>query len=669
MSKFARLRLEVLEPRLLLDGALGAQGVYPLNVPPAGETHVEALAVAAAPAAYRIVAPATGRLTIRAVGNDPTVDPALSVYDAGGSLLAYNDNAYSTPSLVRVRVDAGQTLTVWAQSPRAGRYTLTAISEPVDDGGDTIGDARPLALDGRQSARLLRQIDYGGDMDVLAVTAAATGQMYVTMTTAGGLTQGGSLAVLNGSGDPVIWSPSPASPAKLIFDVTGGVTYYIRAAGSGPQTGRYCILVTSGPPAGAADKGAVPPSPKALAQAELVDGRPQLFVYGTEGADAITMSQSQGQIDLQFGSQVQVIAGTFTLITLEAYAGDDVITLEHSLSIPVHIALADGIDTIYAASTGADWIDGGPGDDLLVSVGGGADRITGSGGSDSFWSDSSDTIADSSSAERASGAVHSISQFAQPFTQTATSPQFMPLEAAGQNLADPAASGYANFADRPLFANDPAYSDVRQGKVTDCYFLSSLAGYARINPDAIRQMIAPLGDGTYAVRFYRDGHETYYRVDADLPVTGGARLGAGGALWVALLEKAYAFFRKGLNSYSSLNSGWMTDVYRGLTNSRATNRVLSGDTSQAVYANLWEDLAAGYNVAAGSKSSAGGPIVASHGYTVMSVDTISGQLYVTLYNPWGRDGRSYDSNPADGLLRLTITKFIAEFDYVAVGYA
>ncbi len=569
MSKSERLRLEVLESRLLLNGAL-------LDVPAAGESHVEALAVAAVPAAYQIVAPATGRLTIMAVADDPAVHPALTVnlYDTHGSLLVSTSNLYSSTGQVRLRVEAGQTLKVWARLPQAGQYTLTAISEPDDDIGNTIGDARPLALDGLQNGRLLGQIDYPGDVDVLAVTAAATGQMRITMTTTAGLAGGGSLAVLNAGGDATLWTPSLASP-ELTFDVTRGATYYIRAAGSGRQTGSYSILVTGGSEASAPSGGssgdppiaaaANPAAPPVQVQGELVDGQPQLFVYGADGADSITLSQSPGLIEVQSGAQAQVIAGTFTLITLDTYAGDDVITLEHSVSAPVHVDAGDGNDTVYDASTGADWIDGGPGDNLLVSVGGGADRLTGGGGFDSFWCDSSDTITDISSAERAAGAVHIISQFAQPFTQTATSPKYIPLEVAGQKLADPAGGSYANFAALPLFVNDPTYSEVRQGKLTDCYFLSSLAGYARTDPDAIRQMITSLGDGTYAIRFYRNGQETYYRVDGDLPGSGRSTVyahpGKDGAIWAPLLEKAYAFFRKGLNSYSSLGGGWMTEVY------------------------------------------------------------------------------------------------------------
>jgi hypothetical protein len=37
-----------------------------------------------------------------------------------------------------------------------------------------------------------------------------------------------------------------------------------------------------------------------------------------------------------------------------------------------------------------------------------------------------------------------------------------------------------------------------------------------------------------------------------------------------------------------------------------------------------------------------------------------------VYNPWGVDGASYDSNPSDGLLKLTISQFLLSFDTVEI---
>src|SRR5207244_3255266 len=70
-------------------------------------------------------------------------------------------------------------------------------------------------------------------------------------------------------------------------------------------------------------------------------------------------------------------------------------------------------------------------------------------------------------------------------------------------------------------------------------------------------------DGTYGVRL----GDSFYRVDADLPATSStatspafARLGAGGSVWVAVVEKAYASYRYGDSDYASLEGGWSVEV-------------------------------------------------------------------------------------------------------------
>ena len=62
-----------------------------------------------------------------------------------------------------------------------------------------------------------------------------------------------------------------------------------------------------------------------------------------------------------------------------------------------------------------------------------------------------------------------------------------------------------------------------------------------------------------------------------------------------------------------------------------------------------------------SIASASSPVVGSHAYQVVSIDSSN---YVTVYNPWGVDGRSWDSNYYDGLLRLSIDQI--QDNYVAI---
>ena len=79
-----------------------------------------------------------------------------------------------------------------------------------------------------------------------------------------------------------------------------------------------------------------------------------------------------------------------------------------------------------------------------------------------------------------------------------------------------------------------------------------------------------LGDGTYAVQFERGSATVYVRVDADLPTWHGgttlvyADLGAQDSMWVAVMEKAFAYFRTGVADYAELDGGWMAEASTAL---------------------------------------------------------------------------------------------------------
>ena len=291
-----------------------------------------------------------------------------------------------------------------------------------------------------------------------------------------------------------------------------------------------------------------------------------------------------------------------------------------------------------------------------MSVGGGSDTLHGEAGADSFWFDSSDTAADADAAEVAATAVHEIASFTAPVDGTQVS-----MEIAGQDMVDPDSTvAYTDaYESYPLFSNGPQYDDIVQGQLGDCYFLSGLAALAQTDAGLITQSITALGDGTYAVRYYRYGTAQYYRIDGQLP-TGGpgfARLtGNGSELWVALLEKAFAQFRYGQNSYVSLEGGSLSEPFTAITGQSIVGRATSTSTAAEIAQQLQSDLTAGHAVTAMSFTAVA-PIVANHGYSVHSVENVDGVWYITVYNPWGYDGASWDTDSADGLLRLTADLF------------
>jgi Calpain family cysteine protease/RTX calcium-binding nonapeptide repeat (4 copies) len=236
-----------------------------------------------------------------------------------------------------------------------------------------------------------------------------------------------------------------------------------------------------------------------------------------------------------------------------------------------------GNDRLYGGS-GNDQLFGGAevdslygesGNDVIVAIGGDFDLIRGGSQWDNVWMDTTDNIADASANEVSLKYIHKVNQF-YSYSYNGGQTSFpVSKELEGQELLDPhhedgagAPVATHEFATRPLFAsNGPNADDVFQREVGDCYMLARLSAVADANPEVIRKMVVDLGDGTYAVRFYRFGIAQYVRVDADLWVKPGtntpyyARLGRQDSIWVPIVEKAYAFWRTKMGHYDSIAGG------------------------------------------------------------------------------------------------------------------
>ncbi|MCR5278901.1 MAG: hypothetical protein K6E19_05605 [Lachnospiraceae bacterium] len=96
----------------------------------------------------------------------------------------------------------------------------------------------------------------------------------------------------------------------------------------------------------------------------------------------------------------------------------------------------------------------------------------------------------------------------------------------------------------PLFSHEPCVEDVQQGCMGDCYFISSIAETVAKNPKMIKDSMLDNNDGTVTVRMYDKDqtgqfHPVYVTVSKEVRATG-----AGGATWVAIMEKAFAAHRQ-----------------------------------------------------------------------------------------------------------------------------
>ncbi|WP_287878841.1 putative Ig domain-containing protein [Aquitalea sp.] len=220
-------------------------------------------------------------------------------------------------------------------------------------------------------------------------------------------------------------------------------------------------------------------------------------------------------------------------------------------------------------------------------------------------------------------------------------------------------------------SSGPLASDINQGKLGDCYFLSSIAEVAMQDSAIIKNMITVNGNGSYGVAFHVKGATEYVTVNNVLQ-TG---CNSGPNMWATLLEKAYAQLQAinvttgnsyTGNSFTAIGNGGLpeyalesitgasqiTDYSASGTSwlSRTYNSSLSGTGSQSglssatVLSSLKAHLSAGDDVVLSSYTwsyDAAGKVqlVAGHAMSVYGIDAANG--YLQIRNPWGSQTGQY----------------------------
>lgn len=590
-------------------------------------------------------------------------DADVQLQSAAGTVIGQSVRGGTSAEDISGRLQAGTYyVRVYPYTGSTGYdLTLTAQTYDPDDTRDEATNLGALT----DTAEVHDSIG-GADLnDYFRFVIATTSDVGLALT---GLAANADVELQDAAGAVIGWSVEAGTADEAISAELGAGTYYVRVYASGGVTG-YDLLLE-------ADAIAPPdpdpaPGDTVVGRMVTVGGETLLQVLGTNGADVITLWQDASGITLLDGTDEFTFGTAVEGIVVYGFGGTDTIHTTYSVTTPTVIYGGGGADTIFENGAAASVVYGGEGADLIVTVGGGGDTLLGDGSSDSFWYDAGDAVGDASAAELNAGRLHEIIAFHQPWSTNPSSVDYVGLDISGQDLRDPQMTGYADhyasFADRALFADGPQFTDIEQGSLGDCYYLASLASLADADPDVILEMIAPLGDGTYAVRFYRGGDEVYLRIDAELPVRRSglpayADLSPQGETWVALAEKAYAFFRYGENSYSSIEGGWMEDVYLEVTGGPAVSRSTGGSAS-SLASYVRQMLADGHAMTLGSKFRDIHPIVGGHAYMLVSIDASN---YVTVYNPWAVDGSSWDANPSDGLLRLSLSKLQECFSILSV---
>lgn len=287
----------------------------------------------------------------------------------------------------------------------------------------------------------------------------------------------------------------------------------------------------------------------------------------------------------------------------------------------------------------------------IATFGSAVTTVNSSGASVSAWMDTTDHF-------NGSGVSHMVSSFAGGVTK-----------AVGASLAVPKDSGTTFRASGSLFSTGPSPDDINQGSVGDCYFLASLSAFADTNPAVVQESAVDLGDGTYVVRYMNKTTPVYVRVSNEVPAGGFAGYkfahpGSSGALWGVIMEKAYAYYRKGANTYSSISAGWMGEVYTALGVKSTTVGLAVSEMN--FYQSISSALSGGFAVTFGTKS-APPQLVGGHAYTVIGVSIEEGVTHYVVRNPWGMKGTGFEDS--HGYSSLTFAQMQQNFTAGAIAAA
>ncbi|KAG6548076.1 hypothetical protein Mapa_010510 [Marchantia paleacea] len=202
-----------------------------------------------------------------------------------------------------------------------------------------------------------------------------------------------------------------------------------------------------------------------------------------------------------------------------------------------------------------------------------------------------------------------------------------------------------------LFSGPANASDVCQGRLGDCWFLSAVAVLTEASKIA-EVIITPEfnEEGIYTVRFCIQGEWVPVVVDDWIPCEARGKPAfatsrKGNELWVSILEKAYAKLH---GSYEALDAGVVQDALVDLTGGAGEEIDMTSSHVQLDLASgrLWTQLVRfkqeGFLLGAGSPSGSdahvsSSGIVQGHAYSLLQVCEVDGHKLVQIRNPWAND--------------------------------
>jgi hypothetical protein len=342
----------------------------------------------------------------------------------------------------------------------------------------------------------------------------------------------------------------------------------------------------------------------------------ELVITASGKTDGVSVTQSGSTLTIVADGQTSTQAAPSEGLFIYTRGGTDSINVDQSVTVRTTV------ETIDAS----------------------VDDINTEGSNVSVWDDSTDIYV-------GDGNVHTVATFAGGVAKTT-----------GASLADPKDAGKTAKVTGSLWGTGPVANDVNQGAAGDCYFLSSLAAFATEQPSLLQESAVDMGDGTYTVQFISNGTPKFVRVSNDISVYSNGsdvydRPGASGNLWSAIMEKAFAYFRTGANTYSSISSGWMGEAYADL-GVNSTYFMMSSTTATAFYNTVSTALSNNKEVTFGTPDSPP-DLVGDHAYTLISATMVNNVATYVVRNPWGVQGRSIEDG--NGYATLTFAQMQSNF--------
>jgi protocatechuate 3,4-dioxygenase beta subunit len=238
-----------------------------------------------------------------------------------------------------------------------------------------------------------------------------------------------------------------------------------------------------------------------------------------------------------------------------------------------------------------------------------------------------------------------------------------------------AAEGYVLWG-----ANGPQPTDEIQQYLGDCYFMSVISSIARDDPGLIEQDIVPQSDGTYVVKFQNNGTEVDEQVDDMFPVNAQGQTVFAGidstthALWPAILEKAWCYFRPDStapDSYDGIQSGRPSESLMAFGSPNAVDVPASNyNTAPSLLTAISTQLQAGDLVDVGTEDPQGAKdplpsgLFVGHAYSVVTVDVA--QNSIELRNPWNTNTSGVMNDGSMGYITITgdqLIQSIEDFSY------